>query len=148
MALTFKQIEDRASLRDAAGFEFKWDMPDSPNTITVSNVIDGRSVALAEYEHVPEDLYNYLHLLEVIPEYRGTEVAGQMLAYVAWDSVVNGFEGFVAFEPKTLIYNYYIAKYGARPLVGRKLFFGTEASVNLIHRYLGGDYVKDIETYL
>jgi hypothetical protein len=148
VAVAFKQIEDRASLKDTAGFEFKWDMPDSSNTITVANVIDDCFVGLAEYERVPKDLYNYLHLREVIPEYRGTEVAGQLLAYVAWDSIVNSFEGFVAFEPKTLIYNYYITKYGAKPLVGRKLFFDTDASVNLIHQYLGGDYAQDIEKYL
>jgi hypothetical protein len=101
-----------------------------------------------EFKQVPADLYNYLHLLEVIPEYRGTEVAGQLLAYVAWDSIVNGFEGFVTFEPKTLIYDYYINKYGAKPLVGRKLFFDTAASVSLIRGYLGGSYVKDIDQYL
>jgi hypothetical protein len=46
---------------------------------------------------------------------------------------------FVLFEPKTALYEYYIKKYGAKPLTGRKLVFDTAATKELIRRFLGDE---------
>jgi GNAT superfamily N-acetyltransferase len=97
---------------------------------------NGNIMGAAEYERQPENLFDYLYLIEVAKDYRGTGVAGQLLAYVAQDSLAAGFEGFVVFESKTALYQYYQVKYGAKPLGGRKLYFDTEAAHHLIKLYL------------
>ncbi|MDR3106619.1 MAG: hypothetical protein LBU05_00225 [Bifidobacteriaceae bacterium] len=133
----FKQVIDVSALRGLAGFEFDWATRSNDQTITVARTDRDGIVGLIEFERLPHDLFDFLHLIEVASEYRGTEVAGQLLAYVARDSFEQGFEGFVVFEPKTLLYQYYIEKYGAKPLPGRRLYFDCQASQALIGRYLG-----------
>ncbi|MDR1213324.1 MAG: GNAT family N-acetyltransferase [Propionibacteriaceae bacterium] len=135
----FKQLSDVSTLRGLAGFEFDWTARSNDQTITVARIENGEIAGLAEFERLPHDLFDFLHLIEVAPEYRGTEVAGKLLAYVARDSFERDFDGFVVFEPKTLLYQYYIEKYGAKPLPGRRLHFDSLASQVLIERYLGDE---------
>jgi len=61
------------------------------------------------------------------------------LAYVAKDSLVAGFEGFVVFDSKTLLIDHYVEKYGAKILFGNRLYFDTKASKALINKYLKGN---------
>jgi GNAT superfamily N-acetyltransferase len=135
----FKQIHDIATLRGLVGFEFDWTARSNEQTVTVARVEDAKIIGLIEYERLPHDLFDFLHLIEVAPEHRGTEVAGKLLAYVGRDAFTQGFEGFVVLEPKTLLYQYYIEKYGAKPLPGRRLHFDTQASQALIERYLSDE---------
>jgi GNAT superfamily N-acetyltransferase len=135
----FKMIEDISTLRGAVGFEFDWTARSNDQTQTVARIEDDQIAGLIEFERIPRSLFDFLHLIEVKPEYRGTDVAGKLLAYVARDSFDQGFEGFVVLEPKTLLYEYYIEKYGAKPLPGRRLHFDTEASQALIERYLSDE---------
>jgi GNAT superfamily N-acetyltransferase len=135
----FKTIKDISTLRGAVGFEFDWTARSNDQTQTVARVENGQIAGLIEFERIPRNLFDFLHLIEVKPEYRGTDVAGKLLAYVARDSFDHGFEGFVVLEPKTLLYEYYIEKYGAKPLPGRRLHFDTEASKALIERYLSSE---------
>jgi GNAT superfamily N-acetyltransferase len=121
------------------GFEFDWSARSNDQTQTVARVEDGQIAGLIEFERVPNSLFDFLHLIEVKAEYRGTDVAGKLLAYVARDAFDQGFEGFVVLEPKTLLYEYYIEKYGAKPLPGRRLHFDAEASRALIERYLSDE---------
>lgn len=120
------------------GYVFNWEIASSERSKTVACFYDGNLAGLVEYERQPENLLNYLFLIEVAKDYRKTGVAGKCLAYVAKDSMDAGYDGFVVLEPKTVLYNYYICKYGAKPISdkSRKLYFDTEAAKNLINTYL------------
>lgn len=133
--------DDRKSLMDIAdqGFIFDWTQKSSEGSLLVSFISNGDIAGLVEFERQPASLINYLHLIEVATSYRGSGVAGKLLAYVAKDSLEQGFEGFVVFESKTVLIDYYIEKYGAKRVTanGRRLYFDAKAANLLISKYLG-----------
>lgn len=136
-----KELNDLAPL----GYSFDWTRFSSSRSKTVTCLHDGDIAGLVEFERQPENLLNFLYLIEVAEKYRGTGVAGELLAYVARDSIEQGFEGFVLLEFKAALANYYIEKYGAKFITsdGFRLYFDTEATKNLIQKYLTGDEPHD-----
>ena len=119
------------------GYVFDWTKKSSNISITVGLIVNGDISGLVEFERRADHLYNYMWLIEAADNYKGTTVAGKLMAYVGRDSLQQGFDGFVMFEPKSALYEYYITKYGAKPLTGRNLMFDTEATKELIRKYLG-----------
>jgi len=141
LVLTVVSEDDKASLADLAefGYQFDWTAKSSPKTMTVADIVNGDVAGLVEYERQAENLCNFLWLIELADAYKGSGVAGKLLAYVGRDSLAAGFEGFVVFEAKTALYNYFQDKYGAKPIGGRRLFFDEEATRQLIATYLDGE---------
>ncbi|MCL1801073.1 MAG: hypothetical protein FWG25_06910 [Promicromonosporaceae bacterium] len=129
-------ISESDTFTDLKGFLFDWTQRSSSETLVVGTVREGIIAGLVEFERRRESLANYMWLIEVSSEYRGSTVAGELLAYVGRDSLEQGFEGFFFFEPKTILYQFYQAKYGAIPSSGRFLYFDTAATNALIARYL------------
>jgi hypothetical protein len=133
------------------GWEFDWSVDSSKTgkSEKVGLFVDGDLQGLVEYEPRPQDTLNYIHIIESAPQNRGKSkifesVPGILFAFVARDSLEAGFEGFVMFESKSKLYNYYIEQYGAIPLPGRFLHFDTKAAVSLIDKYLGGGTIAKI----
>lgn len=120
MGTTFVELNDdeRRSLFDLAeyGYVFDWTRQSSYKSSTVAALLNGEVAGLVEFERQPEDQLNHLWLIEVATNYRGTGIAGKLLAYVAKDSIEQGFGGFVLFETKTALYELYVEKYGAKPI--------------------------------
>lgn len=144
MGTTFVELNDdeRKSLSDLAeyGYVFDQTRQSSCKSLTIAALLNGDVAGLVEFERQPEDQLNYMWLIEVARNYKGTGIAGKLLAYVARDSIEQGFGGFVLFETKTALYELYIEKYGAKPIGRtRRLYFDTEAAQRLIERYLGGE---------
>lgn len=133
--IDLKDIE-REKLDLLKNFEFNWSLKANENTNIFCSIVSGDLAGLVEFERVKEDLFNFMHLIEVSHKYRGTTIAGELLAFVGLDSLNNGFDGFVVFESKSVTYNYYIEKYGAKPVYGRRLHFDTIATKKLIKTYL------------
>jgi predicted N-acetyltransferase YhbS len=133
--------EEKKQLTDLSeyGYIFDWTAKSSLKSLTVVNSINGDIAGLVEFERQPENLCNYMWLVEVAKNYKGTGIAGQLLAYVGRDSLNFGFEGFVVFETKTALFRYYQRKYGAKPIGARKLYFDTDATKKLIDKYLKGN---------
>jgi len=119
------------------GFVFDWTKKSSNRSQTTVFYSDSDIAGLVEFERRPEDLLNYLWLIEVGDNFKGTGVAGKLLAYVAKDSLTAGFDGFVLFEPKTYLYEFYIQAFKAKPVRDRYLMFDTETANWLIQKYLG-----------
>ncbi|MDR2702852.1 MAG: hypothetical protein LBB58_00705 [Cellulomonadaceae bacterium] len=128
---------ESAAFGDLEEYIFDWTKRSGENTIVVGSIHDGDIAGLVEYERQPSNQANYMWLLEVSSGYRGSAVAGELLAYVGRDSMEQGYEGFFFFEPKTSLYLFYQVKYGAKPSHGRYLYFDGEATRNLIVTYLG-----------
>jgi hypothetical protein len=124
------------------GYVFDWTKRSSERAKTVSYVSNGDIAGLVEFERQPENILNYMWLIEVADDYKGTGVAGKLLAYVGKDSLEQGFEGFVLFESKSALYEYYQVAYHAKPVRGRLLHFDTQATQWLIDEFLKGDEIK------
>ena len=120
-------------------FGFNWVVKSSPNAQTIAAINNGDIVGLVEFERRPVELANYMFLIEVAKPYRGGTVAGKLLAYVANDSLSQGFGGFFFFEAKDALLRYYIDRYGAKIARNRTLFFDETASKALISEFLEGD---------
>lgn len=124
-------------------FEFDWTRKSSDNSLVYSATIEKELAGLVEFEPDERSFYNFMYLIEVIPEYRGTSIAGELLAFIGLNSIERGFDGFVVFESKTVYYEYYIDRYGAKPLRGRRLYFDTEATKRLIRLYIEVNYTSE-----
>ena len=124
-------------------FAFNWSIKSSQNSKTVAAINNGEILGLVEFERRPADKANYMFLIEVAKSYRGGVIAGKLLAYVAKDSLSEGFGGFFFFESKDALIQYYIERFGARIARGRTLFFDEEASKKLIKDFLGGVYNEE-----
>jgi hypothetical protein len=142
--------EQSAMLR-ARGWSFDWNERTTDligDHSLLKAVLIGQEIqGLVEYEILQRDLYVFVHKLEIDPHNRGQEkrypgVAGMLLAYVARESFSSGCDGFVVLVAKTVLYEYYQVRYGAKPLGGTKLYFDTEASARLIEEYLVGKEIR------
>jgi hypothetical protein len=129
-------VQETETFGDLTDYLFDWTKRSGENTIVVGDIRDGDIAGLVEFERRNENLANYMWLIEVASDYRSTEVAGELLAYVGRDALNCGFDGFFYFEPKTVLYDYYQVKYGAKPSHGRYLYFDTDATNVLIEKYL------------
>jgi len=134
--MKFKEVTNENVILKTSGFEFDWIRRSTPDAIVVCDFEENRVAGLVEYERLLKERFDFLHLIEVHPDFRGTNIAGELLAYVGQDALNAGFEGFFVLESKSLLYEYYIEKYGAKPAGGRRLYFDTEATNRLIDKYL------------
>jgi len=134
--LSKEDIDELQDLHED-GYVVDWSLRSSGKSKTVAKMVNGDIAGLVEFEQQPENLCNYMWLIEVAKNYKGTGVAGTLLAYVAKDSLDVGFD---VFETKTALFRYYQEKYGAKPISNRKLMFDTQASLNLVNKYLGGTH--------
>lgn len=132
----------------SAGWNFDWsidrDKPSDPDIeyYKVGAFVGDELEGLIKYTRRSEELFNFVHLIELAPYNIGRDktydgVAGALFAYVALDSLEQGFDGFIVFESKSVLYNHYMLKYGAKPTLGKLLMFDKQTSIKLINDYLG-----------
>ncbi|MDR3251852.1 MAG: hypothetical protein LBT42_09345 [Tannerella sp.] len=62
-------------------------------------------------------------------------VAGNLVAFVCKLSFLKGFEGYVAFDAKTVLINHYIISLGAISVGGQRMIIETNAAKFLINKY-------------
>ena len=142
MLSIISEVTNEITEKDLKPFEFNWEMKSSEGSVIYGATVSEKLAGLVEFERLADYLYNFMFLIEVAPEFRGTTVAGELLAFIGKDSLENGFNGFVVFESKSLLYEYYIDKYGAKPLMDRRLHFDEEATKRLIRVYLEVNYTQ------
>jgi len=142
MLSIISEITGRIQEKDLKSFEFNWNLKSSDESVVYSASVQNEVAGLVEFDRKFKDLHNFMHLIEVAPAFRGTSVAGELLAFIGKDSLENGFDGFVVFESKSLLYEYYIDKYGAKPVRNRRLYFDEEATRRLIKIYLENSYTQ------
>ncbi len=86
--------------------------------------------------------YVFMDFVEVAPHNKGRGkiykgVAGNLMAFVCYLSVLKGYEGFVVFEPKPQLTELY-EQYGAMPLpkVPNLMYFSETVGQDLVFTYL------------
>lgn len=93
---------------------------------------------------IKENEMLYLENIELAPHNLGAKgkynlLAGSLLAYCCKQSFIlgkNPYQGFVVFDSKTKLINFYMEKYGASLLFGQRMCFYPDASNKLIDKYL------------
>jgi|GEM_PF-843585 len=140
---TINEVTNQMNDLNLMPFEFDWTRKSSDNSVIYGATVEDEVVGLVEFERMENLIYNFMYLIEVIPNYRGTTVAGELLAFIGQDSINQGFDGFVVWESKSIYYEYYIQNYGAKPLMGRRLHFDKKATEKLIRRFLTLNYTQD-----
>ena len=143
MKSNISEVTNSVKNLDLAAFEFDWTRKSSDNSLIYGATVENKLAGLIEFEPDVKSLHNFMHLIEVIPDFRGMEVAGELLAFIGRDSLERGFDGFVFWESKSVYYQYYIDKYGAKPITNRRLYFDEEATRRLIRVYLEVNYTID-----
>lgn len=138
MLSTIEKIDNRNLVKNLSGFELNWDIPSNQRALLFSALVNNDIVGLVEFSQEHTELFNYMYFIEVREDFRGSTIAGELLAWVGLDSLNQGLDGFVVFESKSRYYAYYIQKYGAKPINFKRLFFDTAATKKLIETYLGG----------
>jgi hypothetical protein len=105
-------------------------------SFVVGKFIDGRLAGLIAFRRVPEDLSNYVDLLEVAKPFRHRHIASKLLAIVMLDSQHQpNFGGFVQLTTKfNGVENFYFHLHG--DLFGNKFFFYEDVSQSLVKQYL------------
>jgi hypothetical protein len=62
-------------------------------------------------------------------------VPGNLVAYACKVSVDKGYDGFLAFDAKTILIKHYEQSLGATHFRGRRMFIETSAALRLISQY-------------
>ena len=81
-----------------------------------------------------------MHLVESAKFNKGKEkiylgVPGNLVAFACKLSFSVGFEGYVAFDSKTVLISHYQSTLGASHLVGQRMYIDAKAANNLISKY-------------
>ncbi|WP_145950112.1 hypothetical protein [Paenibacillus sp. Y412MC10] len=87
------------------------------------------------------DDFVFVHLVENAPWNVGSAskqfigVGAHLFAIACKISFDHGFEGYVSFEPKTVLFDHYIRELGAQHAAGRYLVINTAAANRLVTTY-------------
>lgn len=86
----------------------------------------------------------YMNTIEIAPHNYGSNgqfegVAGCLIAFGCFKSIElgkNNYKGFLTFESKTVLIDFYRQKYGATLAWGQRMFISSEVGEKLIKQYL------------
>lgn len=124
-------------------FTFDWSVYLDSEVYKLTLAGQAEILGLIAIEQHPNQGFRFVEAktIELLKENIGAgkkldNVAGCLIAYVCQIAIDNGFEGFVRIDPKTVLYNHYIKKYGFMPFTRRYLYSNYETSNKLIDQYL------------
>jgi hypothetical protein len=122
------------------GWKFDWNKEFSEGKVYklvirhYPGVIQGLISLIDKGDHL------YMNLLESAPHNYGKEkiyegVAGNLVAFSCKLSFERGYDGYVAFEPKTKLIEHYISTLKAQLIANNRMVINTKAAYVLIDRY-------------
>ncbi|HEX3934717.1 MAG TPA: hypothetical protein VHW43_08555 [Puia sp.] len=104
------------------------------STVTNPSVIQGLISIEEKEDHI------FMHLVESAGFNKGKDkiyfgVPGNLVAFACKVSKERGYEGFVAFDSKTILVKHYQLTLGAIQLRGQRMYLDDMAAQKLIYRY-------------
>lgn len=131
---------------DIKGFIFDWTELSSIGIVIGAFNAD-KLLGLIVFARHPDKqyLFNEVFNVEVINSYQSKGVGSRLLALIMIDSENHNFDGYVQLKSKTTdVQNFYL-HLGAINNGGQRMLFETEASANVIDKYLPqGGYVNGL----
>ena len=121
-------------------FDWKTEIGDISKEVykisTVSNpgIIHGLLSIEDKGDHI------FMHLVESAKFNKGKSktylgVAGNLVAFACKESMERGYDGYVAFDSKTVLIEHYIKSLGATHLRGQRMYINDNAAKKLIVQY-------------
>lgn len=135
---------------DTSGFIFDWPELSSLGIVIgafSANKLANKLVGLIVFARHPDKqyLFNEVFNIEVLESYQHKGLGARLLALVMIDSENNNFEGYVQLKSKTNGVQDFYFHLGAGDNGGQRMLFETEASANVIEKYLPqGGYVHGL----
>lgn len=122
------QFNWRSELKDASKLIFKLTTTNNPTIIQGLISIEDKD------DHI------FLHLVESAKFNLGKHkmylgVPGNLVAYACKVSFDNGYEGYVAFDSKTVLIEHYQKSLGATHIRNRRMFIDNKAAARLVSQY-------------
>ncbi len=124
-----------------AGWKFDWSLPQKDGfeifELRLKNDIKKQGLIALKNDKG----FTYIALVEAAPtnvgskgEYKG--VGGHLFAIACEQSFKSGNEGYVAFEPKTILIEHYQKTLNAKMLSRDRMYIDTEAAQKLVEKYI------------
>ena len=133
--VTKKEIELKRWL-----FDWKYEISDKKNEVYKMTIKENSKVIQGLLSLQPREGHVFINLVENAKFNRGKQkmylgVGGNMFAFACKRSMELGFEGYVGFDAKTSLINYYHSTLGAQRAIGNRMFIDNVASAKLIMQY-------------
>jgi hypothetical protein len=116
--------------------EFKDKTKEVYKLTTVNNpkIIQGLVSIEDKHDHI------FMHLIESSKFNKGKGkiylgVPGNLVAYACKISFEKGYDGFLAFDAKTVLIKHYQESLGATHFRGRRMYIETRSAINLVKQY-------------
>lgn len=135
--------KDEAQKLKAEGWKFDWSLPQKQGCKLYelysdeSNEIQG----LIAIRHEYRDLYTFVQLVESNPKNIGRSgvyigCGAHLFAIACYESWKQGFDGYVAMEPKTNLIKHYCEQLGAELIGNGRMVIGSRSSLALVEKYI------------
>lgn len=121
-------------------FDWKKELKDTSkevyklSTVNNPNIIHGLLSMEDKGDHI------FMHLVESAKFNKGKNkvylgVPGNLVAFACKQSIEKGYEGYVAFDSKTVLIEHYKKSLGATHLGGQRMYIDDKAAIKLIEQY-------------
>ena len=132
--------EKPVTLKDNKGWKFKWNVLSKKFKtyelfVKGDTTVQGRLALLDGEDHIEiQNIETAPHNYGHIGKYKG--VGGHLFAIACKLSFDSGYDGYVAFESKTDLIEYYRDRIGAKLLSGQRMYIDTNTDAQLVRQYL------------
>jgi hypothetical protein len=125
-----------------ADWQFDWltELKDKTKEVYKLTTVNNRGIIQGLLSIEDKQDHVFMHLIESAKFNKGRTkvyygIPGNLVAYACKVSVDKGFEGFVAFDAKTVLIKHYLETLHATHLHGRRMYIETSAALRLISQY-------------
>ena len=137
-AIKISKAKARSMMKD--GWKFDWSKPFQEGfEVFQLNIKDSKAVeGLISLKN--EDGFTFIGIVESAPSNFGangkyTGVGGHLFAIACQHSFKNGNDGYVAFDAKTDLVDYYKEMFNAKNITEQRMYLDTDAALKLLEIY-------------
>ena len=137
-AIKISKAKARSMMKD--GWKFDWSKPFQEGfEVFQLNIKDSKAVeGLISLKN--EDGFTFIGIVESAPSNFGTNgkytgVGGHLFAIACQHSFKNGNDGYVAFDAKTDLVDYYKEMFNAKNITEQRMYLDTDAALKLLEIY-------------
>jgi len=121
-------------------FDWKTEIKDKSKEVYKLSTVNNPSIIQGLISIEEKEDHIFMHLVESAGFNRGKDkiyfgVPGNLVAFACKTSKDRGYEGFVAFDSKTVLVKHYQETLGALQLRGQRMYLDDMAAQKLIYQY-------------
>ncbi|MBD0350137.1 MAG: hypothetical protein ICV65_03175 [Flavisolibacter sp.] len=121
-------------------FDWKKELKDTRKEVYQLSTVDNPNVIHGLISMEDKGDHIFMHLVESAKFNKGKSkiylgVPGNLVAFACKRSIEKGYDGYVAFDSKTVLIEHYNKTLGATHLGGQRMYIDDKAAVKLIEQY-------------